>query len=231
MRALGVIPARGGSKGLPGKNLMKVGGKTLIQWAIDSAMAAKTLDHIVVTSDIPEVLALAARHSHVLALSRPPHLATDECGMVPVLQHAADASRWREPHDLVVCLQPTSPFRTGEDIDQTVALITEGVYSAQSVVRAPYCPGHVMVIREGRRAEFPTFQHARGDHRRQDCNEFYIPNGAVYAVRRDVLMLDGLVITEAHRVHVMPPERSVNINTELDLRIARMLAHRTPESA
>src|SRR5262245_23514147 len=119
--AFGVIPARGGSKGLPGKNLRKLGALSLIGHAVASAREATRLTRVIVSTDSEAIADEARRHGADVPFLRPAELASDEAGMVPVLQHAV---RWLESTgarpDLVVTLQPTSTFRTGDDIDRTV---------------------------------------------------------------------------------------------------------------
>lgn len=188
MSVLAIIPARGGSKRLPGKNLMRLGGQTLMERAIHSAYAAK-VDRVVVTTDSANIAA-NAMWANVEVIDRPAHLATDEAGMIPTLRHAVVCLGGS--YDLIVCLQPTSPFRTGEDIDETVRLVTGRYTSAQTVVRDDY---------------YATM---------------YYPNGSVYVVTRQELMA-GRLITDHHRLHIIPWERSPNINTLWDFKIAEMI--------
>ena len=227
MRALAIIPARGGSKGLPGKHLMKIGGKTLIQRAMESADQAKSILGVIVTTDDPNIVVEANRYLRFCddIVLRPPELATDECGMVPVLQHAV---QWEQTHgdknryDMVVLLQPTSPFRTGQDIDACVALVTGEVESAQTVVEANYNPFKMMAVHHDGMPYFVDPDYASKDTRRQDIT-FHQPSGSVYVMRRRPLMDDGLIISPVHRCLITPWERSININTPWDFRIAEMV--------
>src|SRR2546422_3487765 len=120
--AFGVIPARGGSKGLPGKNLRKLGALSLIGQAVASARESALLGRFIVSTDSPEIAEEARRNGVEVPFLRPAELATDQAGMLPVLQHAV---RWLEASagvrpELIVTLQPTSPFRTGALIDATI---------------------------------------------------------------------------------------------------------------
>src|SRR5215472_15597962 len=138
----GVIPARGGSKGLPGKNLRVLGSLSLIAHAVASCRESKRLGRFIVSTDSPEIAGAARAAGAEVPFVRPAALATDEAGMVPVLQHAV---RWLETTgirpDLIVTIQPTSPFRVGADIDETIAKIVEtGSDSAQTVTEASYHP-------------------------------------------------------------------------------------------
>lgn len=223
----GVIPARGGSKGLPGKNLRILGPLSLIGHAIASCREASRLSRFVVSTDSAEIAAEARRHGAEVPFLRPAALASDEAGMVPVLQHAV---RWLESSggtrpDLVVTLQPTSPFRTGADIDRTVAKLLEtGSDSAQTVTEASYHPFFMKTL-DGDRT-VPLFADGHKFVRRQDAPAVYQPSGAVYVTRCAVLMEQGRVLGDDNRAIVMGFESSVNIDTEWDFLLAELLLAR-----
>jgi CMP-N-acetylneuraminic acid synthetase len=222
--ALGIIPARGGSKGLPGKNLRKLGRLSLIGHAVASAREAKRLSRTIVTTDDPELAEEARRCGAEVPFLRPAELASDHAGMLGVLQHAV---RWAEADgmrpDLIVCLQPTSPFRTGGDIDATIEKVIEsGSDSAQTLVSAAYHP-FFMVRMEGDRA-VPLFADALGRYvRRQDPPPAYQPSGSVYVTRRRVMMDDGRIIGADNRGLIMGWEASVKIDTEWEFRLAEVV--------
>jgi len=222
----GVIPARAGSKGLPGKNLMTVGALSLLGHAIASARESRLLSRFIVSTEDPALAAEARRHGAEVPFVRPEALASDEAGMVPVLQHAV---RWLEATgtriDLVVTLQPTSPFRTGADIDRTIAKVLDtGSDSAQTVTAPSYHPFFMMTV-EGDRAA-PLFPDGARYVRRQDAPSVYQPSGAVYVTRRAVLMADeGRVLGADNRVVPMGFEASVNVNTVWDFRLAEAIFH------
>jgi CMP-N-acetylneuraminic acid synthetase len=225
--AFGVIPARGGSKGLPGKNLRNLGGLPLIGHAIASAREARRLDRFIVSTDSAEIAEAARRHGAEVPFSRPAELATDEAGMVPVLQHAV---RWLEASggprpDLIVTLQPTSPFRLGDDIDRTIVKVIEtGAESAQTVVEASYHPFFMKTLDGDRTVALHSEGHAYV--RRQDAPPVYQPSGAVYVTRYDVLMRDGHVLGKDNRAIVMGFEASVNVDTEWDFLLAELILDR-----
>jgi CMP-N-acetylneuraminic acid synthetase len=223
----GVIPARGGSKGLPGKNLRVLGRLSLLGHAIASAREATVLTRFIVSTDSPAIADEARRHGAEAPFLRPAGLATDEAGMVPVLQHAV---RWLESAagvrpDLIVTLQPTSPFRTGVDIDQTVAkLLATGADSAQTVSEAGYHPFFMKTL-DGDRT-IPLFADGHKYVRRQDAPPVYQPSGAVYVTRAPVLMDQGRVLGDDNRVIVMDFEAAVNIDTEWDFLLAELVLAR-----
>lgn len=220
----GVIPARGGSKRLPGKNLRVLGRLSLVGHAVASAREAATLDRFIVSTASAEIAEEARRHGAEAPFLRPPELASDDAAMVPVLQHAV---RWLEAAegfrpDLVVTLQPTSPFRTGPDIDRVVRRLLEtDADSAQTVTEACYHP-FFMTTLDGDRA-VPLFPDGHKLPRRRDAPPAYQPSGSVYATRYDVLMKQGRITGDDNRAIVMGFEASVNIDTEWDLRLAELI--------
>ncbi|MBI4589775.1 MAG: acylneuraminate cytidylyltransferase family protein [Candidatus Rokubacteria bacterium] len=220
----GIIPARGGSKRLPGKNLRVLGRMSLLGHAVASACEASTLDRFIVSTDSAEIADEARRHGAEVPFLRPPELATDDAAMVPVLQHAVswlEATAGIRP-DLVVTLQPASPFRTGTDIDRTVRKLLEtGADSAQTVTEAAYHPFFMSAL-DGDRA-IPLFPDGHKFVRRQDAPPVYQPSGAVYVTRYHVLMKQGRVLGEDNRAVVTGFEASVNIDTEWDFLLAQLI--------
>jgi CMP-N-acetylneuraminic acid synthetase len=232
--AFGVIPARGGSKGLPGKNLMRIGRLSLIGHAVASARESRRLARTIVSTDDPAIAAEARAAGAEAPFARPAELASDEAGMIPVLQHAV---RWLEGTgvwpDLVVLLQPTSPFRTGADIDAVIQkVIDTGADSAQSLIGVSYHPFFMSTL-EGDRVQ-PLFPAERDKYvRRQDTPPVYQPSGSVYVVRRATLMDEGRILGRDHRGVVMGWESSIKIDTEWEFRLAELVfaAGRAPVSA
>ena len=220
----GVIPARGGSKGLPGKNLRVLGRLSLLGHAVASTRESSSLSRFIVSTDDPRILDEAQRHGAEAPFLRPAELASDEAGMVPVLQHAV---RWLESvsgirPDLIVTLQPTSPFRTGPDIDRTIQkLLATGADSAQTVTEAAYHPFFMKTLDDDRTV--PLFPEGHKYVRRQDAPPVYQPSGAVYATRYNVLMEQGRVLGDDNRAVVMGFEASVNIDTEWDFMLAELI--------
>ena len=222
--ALGVIPARGGSKGLPGKNLRTLGALSLIGQAVASAREARLLARFIVSTDSPEIAEEAKRHGAEVPFLRPAELATDQAGMLPVLQHAV---RWLESStgtrpDLIVTLQPTSPFRTGAEIDATIRKVVDtGSDSAQTLSEASYHPYFMKTLEGDRTAAL--FPEGYKYLRRQDAPPVYQPSGAVYVTRHESLMALGRILGEDNRGIVMGFEESVNIDTEWDFLLAELL--------
>jgi CMP-N-acetylneuraminic acid synthetase len=224
---LGVIPARGGSKRLPGKNVRVLGRLSLLGHAVASAREAATLSRFVVSTASVEIAEEARPPGAAPPFVRPAELAADDAPMVPVLQHAV---RWLEASegirpDLVVTLQPTSPFRTGTDIDRVVRTVLEaGSDSAQTITSACYHPFFMSTL-DGDRA-IPLFPEGHKLPRRRDAPVAYQPTGAVYVTRYDVLMKQGRITGEDNRGIVMRFEASVNVDTEWDFLLAELILAR-----
>jgi CMP-N-acetylneuraminic acid synthetase len=228
MHTLGIIPARRGSKRLPRKNVLPLGGKPLVAWTIEAARAATRLSALVVSSDDPEVLEVAASYDPSLALERPEELATDESPAIEYVRHslATLEAAGQGPFDAIVILQPSSPLTSPEDIDATIELLqASGADSAVSVMRLDHAVHPLkMKLLEGDRL-LPYLEEERGRMAAHELPEIYVRNCSVYATRRHVVE-SGQVIGADCRGYVMPRERSLDINEELDLQFAEFLLAR-----
>jgi CMP-N-acetylneuraminic acid synthetase len=211
MEILGLIPARGGSKGIPRKNLARVAGRPLISWTVDAARGATELTRVVVSTDDEEI----AESAGVEVLRRPTDLAGDGVPMLQVVRHALDTL---EP-DAVVVLQPTSPLRRPQHVDDVVRLLREtGADCVVSVVAVPhrYRPDALMDVVDGR-------LFARGAARtRNDKTVVYARNGpAVLALRADRLA-DDFYAGDC-RAYVMDERDSLDVDTRFELELADLL--------
>jgi CMP-N-acetylneuraminic acid synthetase len=227
MNVLGVIPARGGSKGIPRKNLHVAGGKPLLAYTVEAARASRRLTRTVVSTDDPQIARAADALGVEVPFLRPAALAVDASPMLPVLQHAVDAMRSAGfAADVVVLLQPTSPLRRGEHIDRAVDMLeTTGADSVVSVVEVPhqFSPGSLMKLDGDCLRPF-------GDGplvlQRQDKPRVYARNGpAVLAVRTEQLARGGLY-GEDTRALVMTAEDSLDIDDAWDLELLEFILSR-----
>lgn len=229
MNVLGVIPARGGSKGIPNKNLALVGGRPLLAYTAHAVKESKRLMRTIVSTDDERIAACARALQLDVPFMRPASLAGDEVPMLPVLQHAVDVVESTGfAADIVVLLQPTSPLRRGEHIDAAVTWLERaGGDSVVSVVEVPhqFNPVSVMRIDEGL---LKPFIDGPSVARRQDKPRVYARNGpAVLAVRRRVLS-EGSLYGERTWPLVMSMEDSLDIDTPWDLRLVEsVLSART----
>jgi CMP-N-acetylneuraminic acid synthetase len=224
MNVLGVIPARGGSKGIPSKNLALLGGRPLLAYTADAAKASRTLTRTIVSTDDSAIADCARALGLEVPFLRPAALATDDVPMLPVLQHAIGAMRESGCEaDIVVLLQPTTPCRRVEHIDAAVnCLQRTHADSVVSVVEVPhqFNPTSVMRLDEGRLRPF-----VEGDAvtRRQDKPRLFARNGpAVLAVHARVIEA-GSLYGEQTLPLMMTPDESIDVDTPWDLQIAEWI--------
>jgi N-acylneuraminate cytidylyltransferase len=212
-RVLGVIPARGGSKGVPGKNIREVGGRPLISWAIDQARGSRYLDRTIVSSDCPEIISVALNCGGDVPFIRPASLAKDT---TPGVDPALHAVRELPGYDYVVLLQPTSPLRTSEDIDACIELcILSSAPSAVSVSIVSESPYWMYKMNTAQRL-YPVIGAEEAVMRRQDLPPIYLVNGALYVASTYWLKKAGTFINEETVGYVMPGQRAIDIDSEED---------------
>lgn len=226
--AVGIIPARGGSKGLPGKNLRLLGGRPLIAYTIADARESGVLDRVIVSTDSEEIARTAREWGAEVPFLRPAELARDDTPTIPVLRHVLEELEAREGYrpDLAVVLQPTSPLRGPEAVREAVAKMADPrVDSVVSVCPAEHSP-YLMRRLEGERL-VPAWHPdpLRQGLRRQELSPLYRLNGAVYIFRRERLMGADPYGDEV-RALVMERWRSVDIDAEEDLLVAEAYLQR-----
>jgi CMP-N-acetylneuraminic acid synthetase len=224
LKVLGVITARGGSKGLPGKNLRLLAGKPLIAHTIDTARASRAFDRVILTTDDDGIAEVSRRCGCEVPFIRPADLARDETPHLPVMQHALQWLRDHERYepDAVMILQPTSPLRRVSDIRESIALLDRS--GADSVVSVSEVPTHYNPMRtlrldgDGVATLFVTGEPVRRRiNRRQDMPTAWTMNGAIYLFRTFVLdrRRDGEpnLYGERTAAHVMPQEFGISIDS------------------
>lgn len=227
--SLGIIPARGGSKGVPRKNIRPLAGKPLLAWTIEAALASK-LDRVIVSSDDAEIISIANSYGELAPFVRPPDLATDRAETLPVVKHAV---RYVEEHDgpveIVALLQPTTPMRSAGDIDNGLEKIREtGCDSVVSVVDVDgYHPFRMKRVVAGDRLVNYVDQGFEDMRPRQELPRVYIREGSLYIAKRSLVMESDTLVGGDVRAMIVPPERTVNIDTEADLvRAEKLMTHR-----
>jgi N-acylneuraminate cytidylyltransferase len=218
---LALIPARGGSKGVPRKNIRDVAGKPLIAWTIGAAKASRYIDRVVLSSEDTEIMDVARTWGCDVPFARPQEFATDQADSMLVVKHALAALP--ERYDYLVLLQPTSPMRTAEDIDATIEhCVAAGAPLCVSVCEPDKSP-YWMLNPDGRGRAQTLFPEDRIPTRRQDAAPVVSVNGAVYVLSADHIAGGGTFFAQGMAVHEMPKERSFDIDTELDLKIVNFL--------
>lgn len=218
---LALITARGGSKRLPGKNLRPLGGKPLLRWTIDAALACPEVHRTILSTDDPEIAAVGRAAGCDVPFMRPAELSGDTASSVDVVRHALD--QLPEDPDWLVLLQPTSPFRTAADISAGLAQLQAAGRESLIAVTEPEKNPHLMFRRasDSRLSSVVGIRLADLRHMRtQDMPECYEINGALYIVRVSWFRESGTLFDDDTLSLVMPRARSANIDTALDFAVA-----------
>lgn len=229
MRRLCTICARGGSKGVKNKNIRSLLDKPLIVHSLDQALATNLFDVISVSSDSDEILDVASKWGCDYVIRRPANLATDEAPKLPVIRHCVEVTeRLAEvAFDILVDLDATSPLRTIDDIHKAVGLLERGT------------AGNVITVMPSRRSPYFNMVEIDGDAgvrlskplgsnitRRQDAPRSYDMNASIYVWRRHSLFEKETIFNDDTRAYVMPEERSIDIDSELDFLFVELLMKR-----
>jgi len=223
---LAIIPARGDSKGIPQKNVRLLCGKPLIAYTLEAALSSKLIDRVVVSTEDEEIAEVSKRYGAEV-ISRPSELAQDDTPSLPVYQHAIRHLEKMEDYcpEIIVILQPTSPLRIVEDIDRAIEGFMKAKYDSIVSVCEVEHPPQWMYTLAGNRLK-PVIKDGGNVTRRQDAPKVYRLNGAVYVTSRDIIMKENRVLGRDTRAHIMPLERSIDIDTALDLKLAELLIRR-----
>jgi CMP-N-acetylneuraminic acid synthetase len=233
-RILAVIPARGGSKAVPRKNIKPVLGKPLIAYSIEVGLQSELLDKLIVSSDDEEIIEISKKYGAEVPFVRPKDLGLDTIPMVPVLKHAVEfmESLDKTRYDYIILLQPTDPLRIVEDVDNVIKKLVDT--DADSVISLCQVDSvHPILMKKIENDKIlPYCIEEKEGTRRQDYKpDAYMRNGAIYAVSRDVLMEKGSIWGEVSRPYIMPKERSVGIDDELDFKLVEILLTKREEKA
>ena len=219
LRCFGLIPARGGSKTVPRKNIGPLAGKPLIAWTIETALASPSLDRVVVSTDDINIATVARSYGAQVPFIRPAALAGDTVLDLPVYQHAYHWFRDEEkdPPDMVVWLRPTAPLRLVEDIEAVMMLLVDsGADSVRSVCPVDHHPYWMKRLDGKRLVPFDPAIDIQDYPRRQLLPPAYRLNGAVDALLCSRAPSEGMLFCGDMRGYVMPVERSIDVDTELD---------------
>ena len=223
-KILALIPARGESKGIPRKNIRPLCGKPLIAWTIEQAKMSRCIDDVVVSTDNKYIAEVSEKWGAVVPFLRPKELATDKAAGMDVVLHALE---WFEkadnPYDVVVLLQPTSPLRTFKDIDNAIKLLFakrgKAVISVSRVNKHPYW----MNTLPGNRSMEKFLRKGITNTNRQDLPEYFSLNGAIFAGEWVFLKRRKTFFGKGTFAYIMPTERSIDIDGEIDFLFAENL--------
>jgi len=220
-KVLAVITARGGSKGLPRKNVANAGGKPLIVWSIEAARGSRLVDRTVLSSEDPEIIAVAEQWGCDAPFVRPPELATDESPIEGVLIHALDQIGGN--YDYVVLLQPTSPLRQAADIDGAIETCHESGAPACITVSTPAKSPYWMFTLDETGRMTRLIETSGPTHRRQDLPPVFAANGAVYVMAVPGFRASGQIFSPDAVAYVMAPDRSLDVDSAMDLAMLNTL--------
>lgn len=226
MRVLGIITARGGSKGIPRKNVTPLMGRPLLAYTAEAAQRASRLSRIVLSTDDAEIAAIGRECGIDVPFARPAHLACDATPTIPVMQDVVRRLEAAgERYDATFLLQPTNPLRTAEDIDGAVELLERtGADSVISFVdTGERHPARMKTIGPDGRVADPPFAEPFEGMPRQQLPKLYLRDGSVYLTRRDVLMEQSSLKGADCRAWIMPEERAWNIDSPFDLFIVEQM--------
>lgn len=211
-RVLGLIPARGGSKGVPEKNIRVVGGKPLLAWTIEAAQASKVIDRVILSSDDSKIISVAEKYHCDVPFIRQPQLAEDT---TPTIDVVLDALNRCPFYEWVALLQPTSPLRTSQDIDSAIErCVALNAPSCVSVCLAQESPFWMFTMNQGKHLD--ALLPNQATTRRQDLPPVYSLNGAIYVANAEWLRRERKFLASETVAYEMPIERSLDIDTESD---------------
>jgi CMP-N,N'-diacetyllegionaminic acid synthase len=224
-RILAIIPARGGSKRLPRKNILNLAGKPLIAWSIESALDSKYIDRVIVSTDDKEIAEISRDYSAEVPFIRPKELAADESSSINVVLHSINMLKEKgEEYDFIMLLQPTSPLRTTKNVDEAIELLQSSNSDAVvSVCEAEHSPFWSNTLPTS--GDFSNFlDYSIVNKRSQDLNKYYRLNGAIYLCLTNRLFDEKtLFIKDKIVAYIMPQEQSVDIDSKVDFCLASCL--------
>ncbi len=219
-KILAVIPARGGSKGVPKKNIKNLAGKPLIAWTIITALDVKDLLlNIVVSTDDVEIAKIAKKYGAEVPFIRPEKLSTDESPTIPVLQHAVNyvENNNNMTFDWVLLLQPTAPLRRTIDIRNAIEIALNNSCDSVISVNQVFSTHPILMKKINNNILLPYCIKEKEGMRRQDYfPEAYIRNGAIYLTKRNVLMMKNSIWGDKIRPLIMEENHSTNIDNQID---------------
>jgi CMP-N,N'-diacetyllegionaminic acid synthase len=223
---LAIIPARGGSKGVPMKNIKPLGGKPLILWTVEAAMASKKIERVILSTDDAEIADVCMETGVDIPFMRPPELAQDDSLAIDNYIHIIKrlASDFGEQHENFVVLQPTTPLRNSMDIDGAIELfLKKDADSVISCVELDHPPDLMFSINDDGAVERFKDVETRKAMNRQSSDTAYIPNGGVFVFKFSLLMEHYSYYSKKTYAYPMPQRRSVDIDTLFDFEYVEFL--------
>jgi CMP-N,N'-diacetyllegionaminic acid synthase len=224
---LAIIPARGGSKGLPKKNIRVMCGKPLIAWSIEQANASRYLDTVLVSTDSEEIATIARQYGAVIPFLRPPELAQDDSPTADAVEHAIQQFRQAgRQFDYIVLLEPTSPLRQPGDIDKAIELIVNTPDADCLVSLGEVHMEHPMIVKRIGEQGFltPYIPEIRKIHQRQQADRAYFPYGVIYISKVPEFLKNRTFYAEKTIPYLIERWQNYEIDDEIDFQIIELLA-------
>lgn len=225
-RILAIIPARGGSKGLPGKNVKMLCGKPLIAWSIEAAKTSKYIDEIMVSTDSQEIADCAIKFNCPVPILRPTEFATDESPMIDVVKHAIDyyTTACHQQFDYVVLVEPTAPLREKDDIDNMIKKLIDLEDKFDSIISLGEIQEHPSIVKKLNNDSMEPFcPELPRTARRQDNIPAYFPFGIAYIAKTSVLLKEETFYTERSTYYLIKPHQHCEIDNIYDFLLAETI--------
>jgi CMP-N,N'-diacetyllegionaminic acid synthase len=222
-KILAIIPARGGSKGIPGKNIFPIAGKPLLAWTIKAALESKLIDRTIVSSDDEGILRIASKYG-AEPIRRPKSMAGDKSLFNLLIFHTLDYLKKKEKYvpDVLVYLQPTSPLRGSKDIDRALSLLKGKITNVISVCETDNKFLKSFLINKNGFIQGIS-NNSFSFMNRQDLPKIFMPNGAIYAIKRNAFLKTGKLFTDKTIPYIMGSEKSLDIDSMEDLKKAEKI--------
>lgn len=226
---LAIIPARGGSKGVPRKNVKDLCGKPLIAWTIEEALKSKYIDRLIVSTEDDEIAEISKKYGAEVPFVRPKELAEDTSKAIDTYIYTVNKLRYDFKYrpDIILILQATSPFRKTKHIDEALNLfINKQADSVISVMEIDNYPEWLKKItQEGKLIDY--IDSTKNYLNRQEIDEYYVPNGAIYIFKTEIITNLKTYYTDDTYAYIMQKEESIDIDTKFDFKIAQLILKET----
>jgi len=216
---IAIVPARSGSKGLPGKNIKDLCGKPLLAWTIEKALKSRFIDKVVVSTDSEEIAEISVRFGAEVPFLRPKELATDEATSFSVIEHCLEFFKITDnlQFDYTLLLEPTSPLREDSDIDRAISVLDSQREDFDAVISLGIVNGHPSIVKRLIRGTVSPFvNETQSATRRQDLDAAYFPYGVVYASKTKSILENRTFYPIKCGAIMLEPYQCLEIDSEID---------------
>ena len=220
-KILAIITARAGSKRLPNKNILDLAGKPLIAWTIDEAKKSKYIDKLIVSTDSEKIAEISKKYGTEVPFMRPKELADDNATSIDVIKHAIEFLG-KDKFDYILLLQPTSPLRTIDEIDNAIEMLDDNTKAVVSVCETEHSPLWSNTLPED--LSMKNFIRSEVKNKRsQDLPKYYRLNGAIYIAETKYFYKNNGFLGDKTKAYIMPQQSSIDIDSEIDFKLCEIL--------